>query len=127
MLINILKSLKADSRFMSSVAHWEVIPARPGQYLDFPPEVDREIKNALQTRGITRLYTHQHACYRLARQAKHLVVVTPTASGKTLCYNLPVFQALKEDPNLKAMYIFPTKALPRTNKPKRMNSFNRAG
>ncbi|HKB34668.1 MAG TPA: DEAD/DEAH box helicase, partial [Candidatus Dormibacteraeota bacterium] len=66
---------------------------------------------ALAGRGIERLYSHQADAYRAVRQGRHLVVVTPTASGKTLCYNLPVLQRLLEDPNRRALYLFPTKAL----------------
>ncbi|HXD80815.1 MAG TPA: DEAD/DEAH box helicase [Candidatus Acidoferrum sp.] len=66
---------------------------------------------ALAARGIQRLYTHQADAYRAVRQGRHLVVVTPTASGKTLCYNLPVLQRLLEDPQRRALYLFPTKAL----------------
>jgi DEAD/DEAH box helicase domain-containing protein len=69
--------------------------------------------NALGKRGIAELYAHQAEAFELAKKGKHLVVATPTASGKSLCYNLPVLNALSEDPNARALYLFPTKALSR--------------
>ncbi len=69
------------------------------------------MRKALEKRGIPRLYTHQAEAFELSTQGKNVVVVTPTASGKTLCYNLPVFQRLIEDPGARALYLFPTKAL----------------
>ncbi|MGB5545095.1 MAG: DEAD/DEAH box helicase, partial [Polyangiales bacterium] len=68
---------------------------------------------ALQQRGICELYSHQARAFELATQGKHLVVATPTASGKSLCYNLPILQSLASDPSATALYLFPTKALAR--------------
>ncbi|MGB5284705.1 MAG: DEAD/DEAH box helicase, partial [Polyangiales bacterium] len=68
---------------------------------------------ALQQRGICELYSHQARAFELASQGKHLVVATPTASGKSLCYNLPILQSLASDPSATALYLFPTKALAR--------------
>jgi DEAD/DEAH box helicase domain-containing protein len=65
----------------------------------------------LESRGIPRLYTHQAEAIRLCLEGKNVVVVTPTASGKTLCYNLPVLQRVTEEPGARAIYMFPTKAL----------------
>ena len=70
-----------------------------------------ELAAALAARGISRLYTHQADAYHHVRNGRHLVVVTPTASGKTLCYNLPVLQRLLENPERRALYVYPTKAL----------------
>ena len=69
------------------------------------------LRKAIQKRGIPKLYSHQCTAYRLAKQRNDLVVVTPTASGKTLCYNLPVLDDLIRHPHLRALYLFPTKAL----------------
>jgi DEAD/DEAH box helicase domain-containing protein len=107
----VIHALRADREFMAAVAHWQRIPARPGRYEDFPPEIHGRIRDALARKGIRRLFTHQHRAYVEARGGQNLVVVTPTASGKTLAYNLPVLQTLMEDPEAKAMYLFPTKAL----------------
>ncbi|HEY8862571.1 MAG TPA: DEAD/DEAH box helicase [Candidatus Dormibacteraeota bacterium] len=70
-----------------------------------------ELVTALAARGIHRLYTHQADAYEAVRKGRHLVVVTPTASGKTLCYNLPVLQRLLENPEKRALFLYPTKAL----------------
>ena len=86
-------------------------PARTPQYASFPEDLDRRIIEALRVRGIERLYTHQARAFEMVRQGKSLVVVTPTASGKSLCYHLPVLQSLVEDPAARALYLFPTKAL----------------
>jgi DEAD/DEAH box helicase domain-containing protein len=72
-----------------------------------------KVVDALRGRGIDSLYSHQAQAFELASQGKHVVVATPTASGKSLCYNLPILQALASDPNATALYLFPTKALSR--------------
>ncbi len=87
-----------------------VIPAREGRYAEFPPELDLRLVTALHKRGIERLYRHQREAWDLVAQGKPTVIVTPTASGKTLCYNLPVLQAALQD-QAKSLYLFPTKAL----------------
>lgn len=107
----VLESLKKDNSFMSCVSHWEIIPAKKGRLRNFPLDLDERIKKTLVKRGIEKLYTHQAESYEKARRKKNIVVVTPTASGKTLSYNLPVLQTVLEDKNAKAMYLFPTKAL----------------
>src|SRR5271168_3244553 len=86
-------------------------PAREGEFADIPESTAPVLQKALEARGIPRLYTHQAEAFELSTEGKNVVVVTPTASGKTLCYNLPVFQRLIEDPGARAMYLFPTKAL----------------
>jgi DEAD/DEAH box helicase domain-containing protein len=110
-LNQVIDSLKRDKVFMANVSHWEVIPARKGDYRDIPESIDRRIREALASEGISRLYTHQHDCYQHINSGENVVVVTPTASGKTLSYNLPVLQWLLNHPESKAMYLFPTKAL----------------
>jgi len=87
-----------------------VVPAREARYDPFPPDLDARLVQALRARGLERLYSHQRAAWEAVRSGRHTVVVTPTASGKTLCYNLPVLQAALED-KAKALYLFPTKAL----------------
>ena len=87
------------------------LPAREGDYVEIPESVTPTVRGMLETRGINRLYTHQADALRLSLDGKNVVVVTPTASGKTLCYNLPVLHRLTENPNARAMYLFPTKAL----------------
>jgi DEAD/DEAH box helicase domain-containing protein len=111
MLEKVIQSLQSDRRFMASVAHWQVIPAREGRYNPFPPEIDGRLLAAVRDKGIQRLFSHQYQAYAEVREGNNIVVVTPTASGKTLAYNLPVLQTLIEEPQAKAMYMFPTKAL----------------
>ncbi|MEN6477292.1 MAG: DEAD/DEAH box helicase [Rectinema sp.] len=89
----------------------ERIPAREAVSVPLPDDLSLPLRDALASRGITSLYSHQAEAYALARDKKHFVVVTPTASGKTLCYNLPVVMSLLEDPAARALYLFPTKAL----------------
>ena len=87
-----------------------LMPAHPGTYEDFPEDLDPRISAALKARGVERLYRHQAQAWRATGSGSHVVVVTPTASGKTLCYNLPVLQAVIQRQS-KALYLFPTKAL----------------
>ncbi len=85
-------------------------PALQARCLDLPPDLDPRLKDALRARGIPSLYSHQRQAFDLARAGRHLAVATPTASGKTLCYNLPVLDAVLAR-GAKALYLFPTKAL----------------
>jgi len=87
------------------------IPAREAQYAPMPPWVRSELAAAYAAKGIAQLYTHQAAAAEAVRGGKNVVVVTPTASGKTICYNLPVLNAVLENPDTRALYLFPTKAL----------------
>ncbi|MCE5256952.1 MAG: DEAD/DEAH box helicase [Spirochaetaceae bacterium] len=98
-------------RQRGEVAWTHRFPARAPELVDLPADLDPALRTALEGRGITRLYTHQADSYQFARQGRDFVVVTPTASGKTLCYNLPVVQTLLENPVARALYLFPTKAL----------------
>jgi len=100
-----------DPYFAANTIYVKTIEPREGRYAALPDGLDPEIINSLKGKGINRLYTHQEESYRAIQKGENIVIVTPTASGKTLCYNLPVTQSLKHDKNLKAMYIFPTKAL----------------
>src|SRR6202171_1656374 len=85
--------------------------ARAGEFSDIPDTVHAELRRMLDSRGIPRLYTHQAEALRLSDAGRNVVVVTPTASGKTLCYNLPVLNRLLAEPQARALYLFPTKAL----------------
>ncbi|HEY6357366.1 MAG TPA: DEAD/DEAH box helicase [Vicinamibacterales bacterium] len=87
------------------------LPAVAAEYAAMPDAIDRRLVAALRTRGISELYTHQAASIDHALAGRHTVVVTPTASGKTLCYNAPVLSAILTDPSTRALYLFPTKAL----------------
>ena len=87
------------------------LPAVPAQLAPFPESLDARLKTALQARGIAQLYTHQAEAIEHALAGRHTVVITPTASGKTLCYNAPVIDAILKDSSSRALYLFPTKAL----------------
>jgi DEAD/DEAH box helicase domain-containing protein len=87
------------------------LPAVPAQMVPFPEALDARLRQALESRGIARLYTHQAESIDHALAGQHVVVITPTASGKTLCYNAPVLHSILQDPSSRALYLFPTKAL----------------
>jgi DEAD/DEAH box helicase domain-containing protein len=87
------------------------IPARAAESVEIPEEVPEKLRAVLVQRGIERLFVHQAESFEALHRGENVVVVTPTASGKTLCYNLPVLCRLMEDPEARALYIFPTKAL----------------
>jgi DEAD/DEAH box helicase domain-containing protein len=93
---------------LTTVRHF---PAREAQWADFPAWVHADLSAAYAAKGIRRLYTHQAAAAEAVHAGKNVVMVTPTASGKTLCYNLPVLNAVLEDSDSRALYLFPTKAL----------------
>jgi DEAD/DEAH box helicase domain-containing protein len=86
-------------------------PASDGEFAPFPEVVDPRLRSALAARGIEQLYSHQAEAVSHAMAGRHVVVTTPTASGKTLCYNVPVLSAILRDPSSRALYLFPTKAL----------------
>jgi DEAD/DEAH box helicase domain-containing protein len=110
-LSQLLHTLKADEPFLRNVNRWEVIPPTPGMYADFPSALDPRLRDVFAARGIERLYSHQAEAVELALAGRSFVVPTPTASGKTLCYNLPVIDRILADPQARALYLFPTKAL----------------
>jgi len=110
-LEQILDTLARDPEFKQMVTRWERIPPRRASYAEFPAWLDGRISATLRRRGILSLYSHQADALETTHAGKHTVVVTPTASGKTLCYNLPVLQALVHQPDTRALYVFPTKAL----------------
>ncbi len=86
-------------------------PAREAQTAPVPEFLPARLLEALKARGIASLYTHQARACELAHEGRNVVVVTPTASGKTLCYNLPILGELVQNPEARALYLFPTKAL----------------
>ena len=103
--------LRKDSMFMKDVTRWEVIPARRARTAPFPACMDGRLKPALESRGIHELYIHQVRSLEATDRGEDVTVVTPTASGKTMCYTLPVLSAILKDEDARALYIFPTKAL----------------
>jgi DEAD/DEAH box helicase domain-containing protein len=87
------------------------IPAVPAEFGAYPEGTDERLVAALGARGIGQLYTHQASAFAHVLSRRNVVTVTPTASGKTLCYNAPVLNAILKDPSTRALYLFPTKAL----------------
>jgi DEAD/DEAH box helicase domain-containing protein len=109
----VLEAWRGDPSMRRNLALDHVLPAREGRYAPLPPELADPVAVALENRGVERLYDHQAEAYGLARAGQHVVVATPTASGKSLCYNLPVLDRLAREPEARALYLFPTKALSR--------------
>lgn len=107
----LLENKRYNETFMKNVTRWEVIAPRSARYEDFPKGLDEKLVKALGKKGIRQLYRHQRMAYNFIAEGTDIVVVTPTASGKTLCYNLPVLDTLMKDSNARALYLFPTKAL----------------
>ncbi|MDB4894933.1 MAG: ATP-dependent helicase, partial [Firmicutes bacterium] len=110
-LEQLLDKLRQDPDMKANISHWETLPPVPARYAEFPAALDPRIVNALAERGIRQLYTHQAQAIDAALARRNTVVVTPTASGKTMCYNLPVLDSILRDPSSRALYLFPTKAL----------------
>ncbi|HLJ59733.1 MAG TPA: DEAD/DEAH box helicase [bacterium] len=110
-LEQILDAYRTRPRFAPQFTAWHTLPAKPPQYADFPGGVDPRLRQALAGCGISRLYTHQARAFDDIGAGRDVVVVTPTASGKTLCYNLPVLDAILRGGGPRALYLFPTKAL----------------
>ncbi len=106
-----LERLRTDPAFAPYIVAWRELPARTARHAPWPAGLDPRLADALAQTGIGQLYTHQAQAIAAALAGHNVVVVTPTASGKTLCYNLPVLHALLNDPAARALYLFPTKAL----------------
>ena len=106
-----LTRLRLNREFMAQVVSWERIQARParGASLDLP--LSPALRTALSQRGVTRFFTHQVQAITAVSQRQNVIIATATASGKSLCYTVPVLQRLLERPAARALYLFPTKAL----------------
>src|SRR5690606_37108829 len=87
------------------------LEASTGRLAAPPAWLAPELRRALAARGITQLYDHQVEALEAARAGKHVVIATPTASGKSLCFHLPVLDAIAREPDASALYLYPTKAL----------------
>ncbi|MDF2667782.1 MAG: box helicase domain protein [Paenibacillus sp.] len=106
-----LSDLIQELRANPNIINWHEIEPQEAKTKPIPASVDSRIKAALNKRGIAELYSHQFTAYETLQKGENIVAVTPTASGKTLCYNLPVLQSIAADDTSRALYLFPTKAL----------------
>ncbi|MBI5952084.1 MAG: DEAD/DEAH box helicase [Chloroflexi bacterium] len=111
MIQPLLDFWKRDEQTAPNFSAWRTTPPRAAQTTPFPTDLLIPLREALSTRGISSLYSHQLSAWTLARARKNIILATGTASGKTLAYNLPVLAALLENPEARALYLFPTKAL----------------
>ncbi|MDS9470855.1 DEAD/DEAH box helicase [Sporosarcina pasteurii] len=107
----VLETLRTDPDFSRNVMHHRTIEEKPASYSEFPNVLHRSIRKALATKGIEQLYSHQREAFDATYNGQSITAVTPTASGKSLCYHLPVLQSILEDSSSRAIYLFPTKAL----------------
>lgn len=110
-LAQLIDFLSRDQEFQANLTKWTEIKPVPARYSAFPKTLNSKIVKVLQEKGIEQLYTHQASAFELVEQGTNVVVVTPTASGKTMTYNLPVLNHLLSNPEARALYLFPTKAL----------------
>lgn len=106
-----ISALREMAAPYGSITTIKYLPPRSGSFNDYPPDVHPRLVEALKKKGFSSLYSHQSQAWQKIREGKNVVVVTPTASGKTLCYNLPVLDCILRDPSSRAIYLFPTKAL----------------
>ncbi len=109
--VETLDRLLAEPQISDALVEHRVLPEREAQVAPFPDWLDKRLVRGLHAQGIEMLYTHQREALDALHEGKDVVVVTPTASGKTLCYGLPVLQAVADDPAARALFLFPTKAL----------------
>ena len=107
----LLERWRGEPTVWDNIVEWRTLPARQPRFLPLPGELHPALGEALLQSGITRLYTHQARAWDCLQSGEHPVIVTGTASGKTLCFDLPVLDHLLKDPQARALYLYPTKAL----------------
>lgn len=110
-LEKVLHKLQTDEQFSKNIAHHKIIPEKEAVYASFPINLHPSLVKALEARSIYQLYIHQREAFETATSGQSFVAITPTASGKSLCYHLPVLQSILENDASRALYLFPTKAL----------------
>ncbi|MFH1084188.1 MAG: DEAD/DEAH box helicase [Chloroflexota bacterium] len=106
-----IQYLRALPDYAGQIVHAELLPPQAAEYGVLERPLPAALAAALAARGVTRLYRHQAAAINALRAGEHVIIATGTASGKTLCYNLPALEAALADPLARALYLFPTKAL----------------
>ncbi len=108
-ILNVLK--KIQENYAPCIKYIHKFEAKNAAFAPMPVDLSPSLINALKANGITFLYTHQLESYHYVKEGKNIVLTTPTSSGKTLCYNLPILDAIIKNKDNRAIYIFPTKAL----------------
>lgn len=108
---SLLNRIRFDEGMRNRIVSWRVQEPIGGSYVDIPDDIHPELRRALSNLGIEKLYSHQYEAYHKVRDGRNVLIVTPTASGKSLAYNLPVLQGIIKNPDARAFYLFPTKAL----------------
>jgi DEAD/DEAH box helicase domain-containing protein len=106
-----LKKVQVEDFYKGQIAHKHTIPTRAARFAELDPPLPEKLAKILKGTGIDKLYVHQVDAVKHLREGHDVVIVTSTASGKTLCYNIPVLSSLLEDPEARALYLYPTKAL----------------
>jgi len=107
----LLERWQVEPTVRDNIVEWRSIPARQARFLPIPTDLHPALTEALLQSGISRLYLHQARAWDSLQSGEHPVIVTGTASGKTLCFDLPVLDRLLKDPQARALYLYPTKAL----------------
>ncbi|MBK9924113.1 MAG: DEAD/DEAH box helicase [Anaerolineales bacterium] len=110
-IVSLLDFWKRDPDTAPNLVAWQTLPSRPAQTHPFPTDLPDPVKQTLIAAGIHTLYSHQFEAWTHSRNRENIILSTGTASGKTLAYNLPVIAELISNPNSRALYLFPTKAL----------------
>ena len=111
MLKQLLDLWKRDEQTAPNLFAWRTTPPRAAQTHPFPTDLPAPLRETLSSRGISTLYSHQLSAWTHTRACRNIILATGTASGKTLAYNLPVLSELIQNPEARALYLFPTKAL----------------
>ncbi|MFH1646851.1 MAG: DEAD/DEAH box helicase, partial [Chloroflexota bacterium] len=106
-----LDHLRTRPAYDGQVAHIERLPSRPARYGEMDEPLVPRLRDCLEAHGLSRLYSHQAEAVNHVRRGKNVIIATSSASGKTLCYNIAVMQAMLTEPGARAIYLFPTKAL----------------
>ena len=107
----VVEKLKGDKRYRQSIVHHEYLQGSPARRSQCEPPLPETLRTALKKGGIQSLYSHQVEAIQAVREKHNVIVSTPTASGKTLIYNLPVLESCLADPETRAIYLYPLKAL----------------
>ena len=110
-----LEAIQAASDYDSQIVHEEVVPARPARYGSLSPRLDPRLEAALARSGVEQLYLHQSESVQAARNGENLIVATGAASGKSLCYQVPLLETALARKSSRGLLLFPPRRWPRTS------------